>query len=229
MSKEQNNATKKCKHCQSDIPKKAKVCPVCRKKQKHSFLGILFIIIGALIIIGAVSGGGSENDKPVVSSSTESQSATTTKTEKKLSADKFNSIDFGMTYEDVVDIIGEDGTNISEVSVLDTTTAIYQWEDGLTNCNVTFSNNSVTGKAQVGILETPNANVTLALYDSIKTGMTYDEVIAIFGTDGELMSTSKLLDAETTIYMWDGTTLGGNCNVTFQNGEVFAKAQFGLE
>ena len=25
--------TKKCKHCKSDIDKKAKICPVCKKKQ----------------------------------------------------------------------------------------------------------------------------------------------------------------------------------------------------
>ena len=27
------NETKVCKHCQTEIPKKAKVCPNCRKKQ----------------------------------------------------------------------------------------------------------------------------------------------------------------------------------------------------
>ena len=30
--------TKKCKYCQSDIPKKAKVCPVCKKKQKKNLV-----------------------------------------------------------------------------------------------------------------------------------------------------------------------------------------------
>lgn len=227
MSKDQNNATKKCKHCQSDIPKKAKICPVCKKKQKNSLFGILVIIISALIIIGAFSGDDSGTDKPVSSTSTESQSPA--KEEKNISAEKFNSIEFGMTYENVVSIMGKEGTNVSEVTILDTTTAIYQWEDGLANCNVTFSNNSVTAKAQAGILESPKANVTLAMYDSIKNDMSYNEVVSIFGTDGALMSTAKLLDTETVIYMWDGTTLGGNCNVTFQDGKVVAKAQFGLK
>lgn len=43
------NNTKKCKHCQSDIPKKAKVCPVCRKKQggkaKWIFIVILILLL----------------------------------------------------------------------------------------------------------------------------------------------------------------------------------------
>jgi hypothetical protein len=48
--------TKICKHCQSEIPKKAKICPVCRKKQGRSkvllILGVIFIISGLFIIMG---------------------------------------------------------------------------------------------------------------------------------------------------------------------------------
>lgn len=39
--------TKTCKYCQSEIPKKAKVCPVCRKKQS----GLLTCIAVAFIIM----------------------------------------------------------------------------------------------------------------------------------------------------------------------------------
>ena len=57
MSNEEQNVTentttagetKKCKYCQSDIPKKAKVCPVCKKKQKKN---IVLIIILAFVIL----------------------------------------------------------------------------------------------------------------------------------------------------------------------------------
>lgn len=54
-------STKKCKHCQSDIPKKAKVCPVCRKKQGGKLKWIIIIII-ALFIIGSI--GGKKSDTP---------------------------------------------------------------------------------------------------------------------------------------------------------------------
>ena len=48
--------TKKCKHCKMDIPKDAKICPHCRKKQKSGILKwvVLILIIGA--VIGAVTG-----------------------------------------------------------------------------------------------------------------------------------------------------------------------------
>lgn len=42
--------TKKCKHCQSDIPKKAKVCPNCKKKQGGKLKTVLLVIL----VIGIV-------------------------------------------------------------------------------------------------------------------------------------------------------------------------------
>lgn len=42
---------KKCKYCQSEIDKKAKICPNCKKKQSHIFR---WILIG-IIVIGIVS------------------------------------------------------------------------------------------------------------------------------------------------------------------------------
>lgn len=59
--KQENTDTKICKHCQSEIPKKAKVCPNCRKKQggKLKWIIIAIVVIG---IIGAAFGDGSENE-----------------------------------------------------------------------------------------------------------------------------------------------------------------------
>lgn len=51
-----NGGTKICKHCQSEIPKKAKICPVCKKKQ-GGILKWIIIVIVALVIIGAIAGG----------------------------------------------------------------------------------------------------------------------------------------------------------------------------
>ena len=40
-----NQETKACKHCQSDIPKKAKVCPQCRRKQGGGLKWAVTVII----------------------------------------------------------------------------------------------------------------------------------------------------------------------------------------
>ncbi len=233
-----SNQTKNCKHCQSEISKKAKICPVCKKKQKHSILGIILIVFILIAIVGACSNPSTESEYNVASSTTDATDTHTTRTEvtakpsetpKKLTADKFNAIEFGMTYEEVLDIVGEEGTNISESTIMDYVTAIYQWEEGLNNFNVTFENNIVVGKSQFGVNSITGSNVTLEMYNSIKNGMTYEDVVAVFGSDGALLSTVKTFDTVTTIYMWDGNTLGGNCNVTFIDGEFISKSQYGLE
>ena len=44
--------TKKCKHCQTDIPKKAKVCPNCKRKQGGKLKTVLLVIL-VIGIIGS--------------------------------------------------------------------------------------------------------------------------------------------------------------------------------
>jgi hypothetical protein len=62
--------------------------------------------------------------------------------------------------------------------------------------------------------------------------MTKAQVAEILGTNADLMSENRFgkgthLDIHTELFMWKNTW-GSNCNVTFQNGRVVSKAQFGL-
>lgn len=54
--KKEKPETKICKHCQSEIPYKAKVCPVCKKRVKANKLLwgiiILIILIAGILIFG---------------------------------------------------------------------------------------------------------------------------------------------------------------------------------
>lgn len=62
ITNQKKEETKKCKYCQMDIPKKAKVCPNCKKKQ-GSKLKFFLIIIVVLAILGALgSNGDSESE-----------------------------------------------------------------------------------------------------------------------------------------------------------------------
>ncbi len=73
--------TKLCKYCKTEIPKKAKVCPNCRKKQGGKLKWILIAIV-VIVIIAAMAGGGSDEPKAKktgeVSSSAETEGKSTT-------------------------------------------------------------------------------------------------------------------------------------------------------
>lgn len=52
--------SKKCKHCQSEIDPKAKICPNCRKKQGMP-KWIIFLIIVVILVVFASSTGDNED------------------------------------------------------------------------------------------------------------------------------------------------------------------------
>ena len=77
--------------------------------------------------------------------------------EASISLEEFNKIETGMTYDEVCEIVGGEGTLGSSVDVgigNEYKTEIYQWTgDGAigANANVTFQGGEVVSKAQVGL------------------------------------------------------------------------------
>lgn len=89
--------TKLCKYCQTEIPKKAKICPNCKKKQRGKLKWIVIAVI-VVILIAAIAGGGGDttpqrvdntnlpsesNEKQQGTSKTEDKQEETTKTEEE--------------------------------------------------------------------------------------------------------------------------------------------------
>lgn len=78
----------------------------------------------------------------------------------------------------------------------------------------------------------PDTTISMSEFERIETGMTYDEVVEIVGTDGELSTSVDMFgsDLKTEMYIWHGNGVtGSNANVTFQGGKVVAKSQVGLK
>ena len=69
-----SNMTKICKYCKTEIPKDAKICPNCRKKQKGP-LGLIIAGVIVVLVIGSVAGGGSGSKS--TSAKTEDKAVTT--------------------------------------------------------------------------------------------------------------------------------------------------------
>lgn len=77
MSKEKPT-NKICKHCKTEIPYGAKICPQCRKKQGPGGCLIAIIIVVVIAIIGSCAGGGGEKN---TSTNTETKSVNDASTE----------------------------------------------------------------------------------------------------------------------------------------------------
>lgn len=62
------NETKLCKHCKTEIPKGAKICPNCRKKQGGIGKWIAIAIV-VIVILAALTGGGDSDSQTASDSS----------------------------------------------------------------------------------------------------------------------------------------------------------------
>lgn len=67
--------TKQCKHCKMEIPKNAKVCPYCRKKQGGKLKWIIIAVAIVLILLAAAGGDSDEAVTPDTNGSASSESA----------------------------------------------------------------------------------------------------------------------------------------------------------
>lgn len=136
---------KKCKYCKQEIDKKAKVCQYCKRKQSSLIKKIIVILFGFILIcvgISAISNGTSNNNN-----------SNNDENECYITIEKFNQINIGMTYEEVKNIIGCDGTLSTETAVEDQTLKIYGWyaKNKISNATFSFTNDVLSAKAQIGL------------------------------------------------------------------------------
>lgn len=72
--------------------------------------------------------------------------------------------------------------------------------------------------------------MTLNEFNSLSTNMSYEDAVKIVGGEGVVISEVDMSGYKTTMYQWEGKgDAGANANVTFQNGKLISKAQYGLK
>lgn len=141
--------------------------PPPRKNKISAPIIILVAVIGVCglsVILGGIGGAifflntndsATSNTKSTETSSKETP-ANLPPEPKKASAgitiENFNKIKTGMAYEKVVEILGEEGTVISENEVSGYRTIVYQWKAGaMTNMSCIFQNEKLISKTQFGL------------------------------------------------------------------------------
>ncbi len=195
---------------------------------KKGCLGIIIIFVGLMVLGGIIAAVSGDSD----SGSNSSSSSTSAPVKKDgLTYEKFVSVQMGSSYEDVVAIIGEEGKLGTSNTIGDIETKMYEWNDGGANMNAMFQNGKLVNKAMASLsqLVKPNGdNIKMEQFDKVQNGMSYEEVKAIFGRDGFIMSEGSMMGITTQMYCWINTG-GANAEVTFQNGGVQMKAQVGLK
>ena len=71
---------------------------------------------------------------------------------KGITAAQFNRVKAGMTYSEVVAILGQPSEKLSQVNIAGHRSAVFMWQSGLmANCQVTFTNGAVVITAQFGL------------------------------------------------------------------------------
>jgi len=68
---------------------------------------------------------------------------------------------------------------------------------------------------------------TRAEFGRISEGITYEQVVSIMGTSGELLISNEIDGIKTLTYSWKNVH-GSNINAIFQNGKLIQKVQLGL-
>lgn len=91
--------TKICKYCQSEIPKKAKICPNCRKKQSKFPKWVIFAVVILVLIIAIGSCGGGDDTKDTTDVSDSGNETKTEQTEEKKDENTDDKISVGQSFE----------------------------------------------------------------------------------------------------------------------------------
>lgn len=148
------------------------------------------------------------------------------KEESKINYENFLKIEMGQSYEDVVALLGE-GSQKSSSEVAGIKTALYSWNgDGITSISATLQDGKISSKAQAG-LSKEKVDLNLEKFESIKEGMTYDQVKEALG-EGALSSQSKIINSKHEIYSYSSKQ-SGVATISFIDGKLSSKTQVGLK
>lgn len=132
---------------------------------------------------------------------------------------------YGLSKEDTESLVANIDGLAENISVSDYTedgsTIQYTYQNG----KMVYDSSNVAKREIQG-----DGTVTMELYQKIKNGMTYNEVVNLIGADGKPVVSVGDGEYKTECYEWSGDSGDySSVDVTFQGGVVAGKLQIGLE
>lgn len=199
-------------------------------------------LFGLIVLIFVVSGCGilgkkdeTKTDNTTVSNTATKTETTTEKSTLSLTLEKFNQLKDGMKYEEVVKILGGSGTETSSFSSGNLKTVTYKWEgEKYARITVVFKNDALSSKIQSGLKSedgkttSTKSDLTLAKYNQINNGMSYEEAVKIIGSEGTETSNSTIGQMKIASYKWEGEK-SAKIFSTFKDNKLSSKSQINLK
>ena len=112
-----------------------------------AFGGVILIGGSAFLVLRMFSPTQENRNANVVANASSASEGT----RSVLTPEKYDKLKNGMTYKEVVEIMGSEGSEFSRSEIGRFTTLLYKWEDGPANIIVTFSNDRLVVKSQSGV------------------------------------------------------------------------------
>ncbi len=196
--------------------------------------------IGFLVLLAAILGCSSFSKKETANNAAPAPAKTEpAKTDvappsaSDLTLEKFNQLNVGMKYDEVVKILGSAGTESSSSSSAGNSYKTFKWE-GANSARITamFKNDVLTSKNQANVRSTSaqatTADLSMAKYEQLQTGLSYAEVVKIIGSEGSQTSSSSSGSYKTTTYKWEGDK-NARIYVIFKDDKIQSKSQSNLK
>jgi hypothetical protein len=158
---------KNCKYCQSEIDGKAKICPICNKKQGGK---LKFVIIGivAIFILSALFGGGDEETEVPVNTD---QSQKIAKEEPKEQTEE--------PTEEVKEEIKEEAKEVDPPASTETSSLTMGQENALSKAESYLDYSSFSYKGLIEQLEFDEFSTEDATYAADNCGADWNEQAAL--------------------------------------------------
>jgi hypothetical protein len=198
-------------------------------------------LLGIFVLVAVVSGcgmlgktDGSKTGASPAPSATAASPQGSTDSKSGLTLEKFDRLQNGMKYEEVVRILGAEGVETSNISAGSMQTVTYKWEgENYARITATFQNGELTTKMQSNLKGANDssgaaADLTLEKYNRLQTGMSYKDAVGVIGSEGAQTSSSTIAKTSTVSYKWEGKKFE-RIFATFRDDKLASKSQSNLK